>query len=215
MLVEAQAAVQAAATAASDASGRLSAALAERDALAAELRALQQRLEAVPAQGPRARSLLGQLKVRSKCDHTGSDQGLNHDRAWAARVARAWCGRRPLSAPHRSNLASHPYQEARRLLREERDGRAAVTDALLGHAGRLRRKYRHLEGRYDALGAAHQQVGSPFGGGTQDRGARTLRARRAPCAGWSVWPAVTGGVNNRRQNGVHSENNTSRLSTLD
>lgn len=52
-------------------------------------------------------------------------------------------------------------QEARTSLRDERAARATVTDALLGHAGRLRRKYRHLEGRYDELAAQYTQVGAP------------------------------------------------------
>jgi hypothetical protein len=47
----------------------------------------------------------------------------------------------------------------RSLLRDERAARANVTDALLGHAGRLRRKYRHLEGRYDDLAGQYAQVG--------------------------------------------------------
>lgn len=62
LLVEAQTEVQAAAAAAGDASERLSAALAERDALQGELRALQRRLEAAPL-ARRDERLLGQLKV--------------------------------------------------------------------------------------------------------------------------------------------------------
>lgn len=53
-----------------------------------------------------------------------------------------------------------PRQDARASLRDERAARATVTDALLGHAGRLRRKYRHLEGRYDELASQYAQVGA-------------------------------------------------------
>jgi hypothetical protein len=62
LLVEAQAAVQAAAVAASDVSERLRGVLAERDALQGELRALQRRAEAAPL-ARRDERLLAQLKV--------------------------------------------------------------------------------------------------------------------------------------------------------
>ena len=45
-------------------------------------------------------------------------------------------------------------------LRDERAARSTVTDALLGHAERLRRKFRHLEGRYDDLAGQYAQVGA-------------------------------------------------------
>lgn len=62
LLVEAQAAVQAAASAAGDASERLREALAERDSLQSELRAMQRRLEVAPL-ARRDERLLAQLKV--------------------------------------------------------------------------------------------------------------------------------------------------------
>jgi len=146
LLVEAQTAVQVAATAAGESSERLRVALAERDALAAELRAVQRRLEAAPL-ARRDEQLLTQLKVGAVAGWVGAS-----------------CGEvvplRALSPLATSKTTSHAFnpQDMRASLRDERAARATVTDALLGHAGRLRRKYRHLEGRYDDLAGQYKQV---------------------------------------------------------